>query len=182
LASAAAFQGDHGPALELIVADNGSSGETPAIAREFGAQLVQQPVPGAAAARNAGLAAATGHFIAFLDDDDVWLREHLLPRLRMLSARPDLAGVVGRARLADSELVAFGTPWPASLPSSGQCFGGFLPDMPQIGATVVRASVRETVEPFDETLMSDQDWDWHLRLAATHRIGFVPVTSVLWRQ
>ena len=100
--------------LDLIVADNGSSDLTPDVARRYGARLVQTFVPGAAAARNAGLKAAKGEFIAFLDDDDVWLAGHLRPQLDVMEQNPDLAGVIGQVAVAvDREEVAA---WPeASL-------------------------------------------------------------------
>jgi hypothetical protein len=100
----------------------------------------------------------------------------------MLAARRELYGLLGQAQLADATLAPFGNPWPVTLPTDGRCYMSLARDMPQIGATVVRASVRATVGLFDETLMSDQDWDWHLRLAARHQIGFVQVPCVLLRQ
>src|SRR5947209_8097109 len=71
LASVRALEGPD-LAIELIVADNGSTDDTAAVAHEFGARLVRTLTPGAAAARNAGLRVATGEYLAFLDDDDVW--------------------------------------------------------------------------------------------------------------
>jgi hypothetical protein len=54
--------------------------------------------------------------------------------------------------------------------------------MPQIGALVTRAAVRETVGELDEALLSDEDWDWQLRVALRHPVGFVAVPCVLFRQ
>ena len=65
--------------LEIIVADHGSTDDTESVARAFGARLVREPKPGAAAARNTGMRAATGQYVAFLDDDDLWLADHLRP-------------------------------------------------------------------------------------------------------
>lgn len=168
--------------LEILVCDNGSSDETEAVARRHGALFVQTLVPGAAAARNAGLRAATGEYIAFLDDDDTWAPGHLRPHLALLQADAGLDAVVGRVQLVDAERRPFGRPGPETMPAGGRYFGAFLRHYPQIGATVVRAGVRETAGYFDETLLGDEDWDWHLRLALRHQVGFVPVTSVLFLQ
>lgn len=181
LASIRAVECD-GVMLEIIVADNGSTDDTESVTREFGAHFVQALVPGAAAARNAGLRAATGEFLAFLDDDDVWLPGHLRPHLDLLQLRPDLTAVVSQVQNTDYYMTSCGPPWPASLPPDGNCFVRFLAFFPQIGATVARASVLESVGYLDESLLSDEDWDWHLRLALRHRIGFVAAPSVLFRQ
>ena len=63
------------PNIQLIVIDDGSTDETVDIIRRYGERVVllTQQNQGAAAARNAGLAAAEGGYIAFLDSDDVWL-------------------------------------------------------------------------------------------------------------
>jgi glycosyltransferase involved in cell wall biosynthesis len=180
LASVRALEGDD-LALEVIVADNGATDEADAVAREFGARRLRVPAPGAAAARNAGLRAATGEYVAFLDDDDVWLAGHLRPHLALLRAHPELGAVVGQVVNSDMALEGRSEPWPAVLPQHGDLFPTFLGLCPQLGATVARAEVLQTVGPFDETLIGDQDWDWHLRLASRHLVGFVPVPCVLFR-
>ncbi|MGE5597685.1 MAG: glycosyltransferase family 2 protein [Hyphomicrobiales bacterium] len=168
--------------LEILVVDNGSTDDTPQVVRAAGAKLLLCDTPGAAAARNTGMRAATSPYIAFLDDDDEWLPGHLRPHLALLETDPTLAGVVGRIQNCDHELRRAGEPWPEKLPTDGDLFESFLQAYPQIGATVVRASVRETVGYFDEELFGDEDWDWHLRLALQERVGFVDVPCVLFRQ
>lgn len=181
LASVRRIEGDD-LALEILVCDNGSTDQSEAVARRHGARFLRTLVPGAAAARNAGLRAATGDYIAFLDDDDMWAPGHLRPHLSLLEAHPELGGVIGRVQLVDLNRKPFGQAGPAAMPSDGRYFRRFLQHYPQIGATVVRSTVRETVGEFDESLLGDEDWDWHLRLALRHRLGFVPVTSVLFLQ
>lgn len=68
--------------LELIVVDDGSSDDTGERARRLGAadsrvQVVSQPNAGTVAARNRGLATASGRHVSFLDDDDLWLPGYL---------------------------------------------------------------------------------------------------------
>ncbi len=71
--------------------------------------------------------------------------------------------------------------WPPGGPEADR-FRAILAHYPQLGTTVVRASVRDTVGLFDESLLGDQDWDWHLRLALAHPIGYTPQTGSLFRQ
>src|SRR5581483_1551670 len=173
-----------GPDLtfETLVADNGRDGETQRVAAAFGARWIRVARPGASAARNAGLAAATAEFVTFLDDDDVWLAGHIRPQVALLRARPDFAAVVGQVQRTDADLQPFGNRWPEAAPTNGNLvpvlFGTFL----QIGALVARTTVRETVGWFAEELISSEDWDWQLRLAIRHRVGFVPQLCVYFRQ
>jgi glycosyltransferase involved in cell wall biosynthesis len=60
------------PVLEVIVVDDGSRDDTAAVARAAGANVIVQANAGPGAARNAGVRAARGEWIAFLDADDVW--------------------------------------------------------------------------------------------------------------
>jgi glycosyltransferase involved in cell wall biosynthesis len=168
--------------LEVIVADNGSTDDTRAVTAGFGAHLVEAIAPGAAAARNAGMRVATGEYLAFLDDDDVWLPGHLRPQIALLELNPGLVAAVGQVLNCDNVLASRSQPWPERLPSDGDLVASFLRLCPQIGATVTRSSVRDTVGYLDETLLSDEDWDWHLRLALRHGVGFVAAPCVLFRQ
>lgn len=81
----------------VIVADNGSTDATAAVARRLGARVVSEPQPGYGAAVHAGLLAATRDYVAFLDGDGSLDPADLLPLLdEVRAARADLA--VGRRR------------------------------------------------------------------------------------
>lgn len=67
------------PAHEILIVDDGSTDDTADIARQFGApvRLIQQANQGVSVARNAGAAAATGDWLAFLDADDWYTPDRL---------------------------------------------------------------------------------------------------------
>lgn len=151
-AALASIRAIEGPDLvfEIIVGDNGSTDDTAAVAAAAGARVVHAATLGAAAARNAALRAATGDFIAFLDDDDVWLAEHIRPQLAFLQMHQAHMAAIGQVVVTDANLENPAPPLPVELPVSGNVFPAFLAHYPQIGGTVVRASVRDTVGFFDE--------------------------------
>ena len=80
------------PADEIIVVDDGSIDNTAEVVRAFGDRVkcIRQPNAGVSAARNIGIRAACGDWIAFLDADDEWLPEYLQAQAEVLSRNPHL--------------------------------------------------------------------------------------------
>lgn len=80
--------------LDVIVVDNASTDATcECVQRDFGStvRLLHEPKPGAACARNTGIATATSPLIAFLDADDLWLPGKLADQCARLRAQPDVS-------------------------------------------------------------------------------------------
>ncbi len=81
------------PPLEVIVVDDGSTDDTQGIAERLVPHIryIRQENAGAPAARNTGILAARGEFIAFLDSDDLWHPEKLAHHVARFMTRPELA-------------------------------------------------------------------------------------------
>jgi len=169
--------------FEILVGDNGKDLASRAAAEAFGARYFKVATNGAGAARNAGLMAATGEYVAFLDDDDVWLPENIAPQVALLNEDATLDAVFGQVISTDQDLKPQSPPWPENPGVGDDLVLAMLSNYyPQLGATVVRASAKEAVGLFDEKLLGDQDWDWQLRIARRRTVGFTPTPGVLFRQ
>ena len=79
--------------MEVIVVDDGSRDDTRAVVARYGDRVryIHQDNGGLAAARNTGLAAARGEFIAFEDSDDAWLPWKLKVQVAVLRRFPEVA-------------------------------------------------------------------------------------------
>ncbi len=76
---------------ELLIVDDGSTEDLGWIAQSFPAvRLIRQPNSGSSVARNVGIMNSTGEWIAFLDQDDVWLPEKLARQVVVMQTDADL--------------------------------------------------------------------------------------------
>lgn len=84
--------------FEIIVVDDGSTDDTEGVVRGFNDDRIRymrhDENKGAAAARNTGIKAALGEYVAFQDSDDEWLPEKLEKQVRVLQNAPAEVGVV----------------------------------------------------------------------------------------
>ncbi len=143
------------PNLETIVVDDGSPDASAEIAaRRPGVRLLREPHRGVAAARNAGVRAARGELIAFLDQDDLWEPSKLALQVEMLDARPDLHIVLSHVEMVLTE----GTPRPSWLTWMTDRQPGYLPS-----TWLVRRDAFEQVGPFDGRYRMVCDADWLAR-------------------
>lgn len=148
------------PSWECIVVDDGSEPPVALPVADPRVRVVRRPESGGpAAARNTGLRAATGRYVAFLDDDDVMPSWRIRVGLEALRANPERNCHVGT-------LIRTRTPDLHSVPTHGEQVNErqLRTGTPSIEMLLVE---RHLVVEFDEALRVSEDVDWWLRMRSS---------------
>ncbi|MDH3443864.1 MAG: glycosyltransferase family 2 protein [Deltaproteobacteria bacterium] len=181
--------------LEIIVVDDGSTDNTQQCVEGYHSSVryFRKDNGGVGSARNAGLRAGSGDYIAFLDHDDLWLPEKLDIQLSIAARHPDSGliacnGVQFEDDRIISETLIHG-PLAERLGASaeGEITGNFYPEVVQgcmlssPGQILIPRAVCERVGPMASIRDETSDWDYYLRIAALYPITLHRHSLVRWR-
>lgn len=168
--------------LECLVVDDGSTDETAALAAGLGASVLTQTNQGVAAARNAGLAAARGDFVVFLDADDELLPGAVAAELAAFGSPSGAAAVVGRCQAMD----AAGRALPTShhRVDAASLYREWLSRnfVWTPGAAMFRRDALEELGGFPVDLGPAADYAVYLRLSRADRVVLLSRDLVRYRQ
>lgn len=161
--------------MEVIVVDDASSDGTSQVVRAHQrVHYVRLPANrGLPAARNAGIRASRGQYLAFLDDDDVWLPCKLECQVEALESHPE-AGVVYSPCIVRSGHREFLVPAEGQAPSGGVLEHLLEHNLAPVHCFLVRREPLVAAGQFDERLQCFEDHDLWLRLAVHTPFLFVP--------
>jgi glycosyltransferase involved in cell wall biosynthesis len=162
------FDQDYRP-LEGVVIDDGSTDGTAEIARSFAeVRYLYQSNQGVAVARNAGLEAARGEFIAFLDADDLWAPHKLSLQVAYHLQHPEVdCSFVGLVNFLEHGIE------PPLWLRDNQSEAGRTDYSPC--TLLARRSVFERVGLFDTSYRVGEDTEWFARAVDTGiRMGMLP--------
>jgi glycosyltransferase involved in cell wall biosynthesis len=169
--------------FEIIVVDDGSGDGSGAVAASVaGVRCLRQDNAGPAAARNAGMAVASGEFFAFLDADDLMTPNRLDIQVGYLEDHPEVGCVLGRQELL-LEPGAKPPEWVTTPPAWAQGDPMFsrrtqIPPMSMVG----RRAAFDLVGGFDARLRLSEDADWILRAQETGTVIAILEEVVLIRR
>jgi len=166
---------------EIIVVDDGSTDDTAAHLDRFGDRIrvICQKNGGLPSARNAGIAAAKGEFVAFLDADDWWLPTKLERQVTLLQAHPEVGFCSSAAQVVSAE----GKPlnvWPC--PANNSVMLEQIFENPSLipgsgSGVMLRRALVDRVGDFDRDLRSLEDIDMWMRLASVS--GYACIAEAL---
>lgn len=179
--------------FELICVDDGGSDRSMDIVRAFDdprIRIICQANRGLAGARNSGIAAARGEFVALLDSDDIWHRDKLMLHFIHLRANPDVGVSYAGSRMIDAR----GEPLSVAMqPKIGRITARDIICRNPVGngsAPVLRKSELDKaafMHPaqngrrcwFDEQFRQSEDIEMWIRLAVMHKVTFAGIGGLL---
>jgi Glycosyl transferase family 2 len=174
-----------GDGVEVVVVDDASTDETAEVCRSLkGVKYVRlERNQGVAGARNVGLLASEGEYVAFLDDDDLRLPGSLDQQREALEAEPRAGFACGSMLMADQSYRETGEVFAPEHPG-GDAFWELLelafPVMPL--ATLIRRDCLLRVGLLARHLAGIDDWDIFVRLAEHYPVLITNRPAGLYRR
>jgi glycosyltransferase involved in cell wall biosynthesis len=188
--------------LEIVVVDDGSTDDTKAVVEKLtgpDVRYVYQTNKGLSTARNTGIAAATGRYIAYLDSDDLWLPGVAPKLLHFLDHHPEVGVAFAEAKVGnDAEGYTPWTEWagreefqrlPHTLADGFRVFDRaafhrqlIRRNLVFTGAVFQRREVLAEADGFNPKLNAAGDWELYLRMAARRVFAFCPEALALYIQ
>lgn len=182
------------PYKEVILVNDGSTDGTMDVLRSFGdaIRLIDQKNGGPPQARNKGLHAARGDYIAFLDADDIWLQGKVSAQVELLDARPEVgAAVTNWYEWPANPNGAYVKPDFSLEPmarnglderNSGWLYNKLLFDCVLLTSSVMlRSRIVKLVGDFDVTMFNGDDYDYWIRVSRVAQISRLKGIGTLYR-
>lgn len=175
---------DYSP-LEILVVNDGSKDNTAEVAAKYadrGVRLIDLPRNlGECGAMNAGIRAAKGEFIAFLDADDEWCAGKISKQMALIADDPGMVFVTCGGQFVDPQGKVTRTIMADRPPCEGKDAWRELLAYSFHGkpCVIARRSTILEVNGFDEKLTIAGDQDMWIKLAARGTVGFVPENLII---
>lgn len=181
------------PNFEVIVVDDGSTDNSVAVLEQFGDRItvIQQPNQGPAAARNNGLKAASGKYVAFNDSDDFWLPGKLSAQITYLEQNPDIGlcycdWAVWNSEVPFNEMTSRFTRREQKLQTDPDYTGWLYLQLLEDSiihtiTAVIRRKVLDDIGLFNADYRIGEDHDLWLRISYNYKIAKLKHVFALYR-
>jgi len=171
------------PNLEILVVDDGSTDRTDRVLADLAGpdmHVIRQQNHGPAAARNSGIAAASGEWIAFLDADDLWLPGKLERQFDAIRCTPHVGFCYSDSLVQTTDGRTEKTK--CRRPREATFLELLWGNMMSTATVLVRRDCFQVVGHFDPELRTGEDWDMWLRLATCFETVWVREPLALIRK
>jgi glycosyltransferase involved in cell wall biosynthesis len=173
--------------VEVIVVNDGSPDNTDEVIQPYLSDsrmvYIKQENAGQAIAKNNGIKAASGDYIAFLDADDIWDIGKLAMQMPLF-ADPEVGVVYSGMSYMNEEGAAIAGPalQPMSKPRAGWITEPlFIDNIVPFSSTVVRRACFESCGMMDVSYRMAIDWDLWLRMSVRYKFAFVDAPLLRYR-
>lgn len=166
--------------FEIFVVNDGSTDNTPALLKSYGDQIkvIHQQNYGVSSARNKGITASSGEWIALLDSDDEWLPGKLQMQYEYICSHPDI-----KIFQTDEIWIRNGkrvNPMKKHSKKGGYIFYESLPlCIVSPSAVVIHRSLFHEYGLFNETLPVCEDYELWLKMGAHQPIGLIKEFGII---
>lgn len=170
---------------EVIVVDDGSSDGTLGVARSFEPRIktLAKPNGGPASARNLAIRNSQGDYIAFLDSDDLWMKDKLEEQVALLERNPTVGLVYSEALMftgnSGEQRAGVKIGYTSDPSFSSLLFGDYIPN----STVVIRRACVDKVGLLNESreMVGVEDYEYWMRMAKHFAMAGVPRPLAYYR-